>query len=878
MAGLKAVLGPTNTGKTHYAIDRMLGHATGMIGLPLRLLAREVYDRVVEARGEGAAALVTGEERIIPPGARYWVCTVESMPVSEPVDFLAVDEIQLAEDPDRGHIFTDRILHARGRSETLLLGAATMAPVLRDLGMRPETDVRERFSDLRYAGPAKVTKLAKRSAIVAFSAEQVYAIAELLRRQKGGAAVVMGALSPRTRNAQVELYQSGEVDYVVATDAIGMGLNLDIDHVAFAGISKWDGRRRRRLGPSELAQIAGRAGRFRSEGSFGETGDCPELDADVVKRIEAHDFEPVGVLEWRNSELDFSSLAGLIASLSQPSGRSALRQNPDALDEWVARRLSEDAGVGPGYAGEAKTRRLWDLCRLPDFRKAGHEGHFNLVRGLVDRIGDPEARLSDAWIEARLDKIDVVDGDIPVLQQRLADIRTWTYAAYRDDWLERPEVWRARARDIEDRLSDALHSALTARFVDRRTTALLASLRKEEALVTDITPAGEISVEGHVVGRLKGLLFEPDSEARTLEGRAVRNAALAAVRPILAKRLADIATALPPAFDLTEDGEIAFDGEVVARIAKGADWLTPTAALVGGDEALPEARERARARIETWLRDEVANALPTHAGLKGDAGSKLDGLARGLAFRVLEAGAAVDLRQDAHSDRLSKEQREALKVAGVRAGRVAAYAPDAQKPASQRVVALLRSAFDRRACPQAPVGAGSFQPNESWSDEALQANGYLRFGPLAIRADLAERLAWELQKRRTEAGANAFAAPPELASIISCPGPEFEKVLRGFGLSPAERDTESGAPTLWRYKARSRPDQSQKRAARSPRKPKAGRTAGPVRPATPVDSPFAALSALVAPETPSAGAPKKRRTRRKSQRSAAPPAKGEGPG
>ncbi|MEL6662964.1 MAG: helicase-related protein, partial [Pseudomonadota bacterium] len=561
---LKAVLGPTNTGKTHYALERMMGHATGMIGLPLRLLAREVYDRVVAAKGEANCALITGEERICPKTARYFVCTVESMPVKQqPVDFMAIDEIQLAEDRDRGHVFTDRILNARGRSETLLLGSDTMRPILRALDLSVETDVRERFSELGYGGKVKVTKLPKRTAVVAFSADEVYAIAELLRRKKGGAAVVMGALSPRTRNAQVALYQNGDVDYLVATDAIGMGLNLDVDMIAFAGRTKFDGRRHRALSAAECGQIAGRAGRFRSEGTFVETGDCPEFDEEMVHAITNHSFDPVDELQWRNADLDFRSIKTLIASLARPSGRPELRQNPDALDEWVLRRMAEDEMIGPDVRGERKIRRLWDLARLPDFRKAGHDGHGRLVLGLAETLADPDARLGDAAMAKRLEALSHPRGDIANLQQRLAAIRTWTYAAHREDWLENPGHWREKTRDIEDALSDALHEALTARFVDKRTTALLAGMQKDDALVSEIDTSGEVSVEGHVVGRLHGLTFEPASSARTLEGKAVRGAAVQALRPILNQRLKDIAAASDATFQLSDAGAIIYGGAAV---------------------------------------------------------------------------------------------------------------------------------------------------------------------------------------------------------------------------------------------------------------------------------------------------------------------------
>jgi len=850
MSQLKAVLGPTNTGKTHYAIDRMLGHRSGMIGLPLRLLAREVYDKVVALKGESAAALITGEERIWPQTARYLVCTVEAMPVHHPVAFMAIDEIQLAEDSDRGHIFTDRLLHARGTEETLLLGADTMRPVLEALDLGSDADRRERFSDLSYAGPIKVTKLPKRSAIVAFSSEQVYAIAELLRRQKGGAAVIMGALSPRTRNAQVELYQSGEVDFLVATDAIGMGLNLDVDHIAFAAATKFDGRLHRPLRPSELAQIAGRAGRFRNLGTFGETGDCPPFDQELVHRVETHTFEPVASLEWRNSALDLSSLPALMATLSRPSGTPVLRQNPNALDEWVLRRLAAEPDIAAATAGQAKVRRL---C--------------------------PDARLSDVAMANRMERLANDQGDIPALQQRLAAIRTWTYAAYRDDWLENPALWRDKARALEDRLSDALHEALIERFVDRRTTALLAGLKKDIALMTELTPDGQISVEGHTVGRLNGLVFEADTAARTVEGKTVRSAAQSALTPILIKRLGEIAEAEDASLGLNSEGRIVWQGAPIAELVKGSDWLAPVVKLIGGEEAPEPARLAGLERLGAWTTKYIATILPCHTTL--NAAGSLDafsGHAKGIAFRLVESGAAIDLRQDDPSLRVSAEEREALKAAGIRTGRHCAHVPTAQKPAAQRLIALLRTLFDDQPCLPAPEGAGSFALDGSWPDAALLANGYLRFGPRAVRADLVERLAWELSKRRKEADKNLFAVPPEVASIISSPGDTFPAVLKGFGLVVAEKNPETDLPTLWRYGRRQNPSQSRRSGApeqggdthkskrKDSRRDKPGRdrksgsrSGGRAQKAPDPDSPFAALAALIEPEKPKPPRKKKKK-------------------
>ena len=881
MAVLKAILGPTNTGKTHYALERMMGHVSGMIGLPLRLLAREIYDRVVETKGARAVALVTGEERIIPDTARYWVCTVESMPTDVSVEFLAIDEIQIAEDDDRGHVFTDRILNARGTQETLLLGAETMRDVLRELDFDISTDVRERFSTLSYAGQKKITKLPKRTAIVGFSADKVYAIAEVLRRQKGGCAVVMGGLSPRTRNAQVELYQSGEVDYLVATDAIGMGLNLDVDRVAFAGRSKFDGRRHRWLSAAEIGQIAGRAGRFRDDGEFGETNDCPAFEDDVVRAVEDHRYDQVTDLNWRNSDLDFRSIKTLIASLSRPSPHPSLRQNPHGLDEWVLRRMAEDSAVGPEIRGQRNVRRLWDLARLPDFRKAGHEGHGRLVLGLAETLADPDARLGDPAIEERLTALDQTLGDIGLLQQRLAMIRTWTYASFRSDWLEKPAYWRERTRDIEDRLSDALHEALTLRFVDRRTTALIAGLKREDLLTTDVSETGEVTIEGHVVGKLVGLTFEPDSSASDLEGKTLRSAATQALEPVIAERLKAIAGAPETTLSLNDAAQIVWNDAPVAQLLKGPHWLAPSAVLIGGQDAEIHQQDAARTRVNEWLGAEIQKRLPTHFKLKFSPDeTQLDGLARGLAFRLLEAGAACDLRGEDRALLPGPEDRTKLKEAGIRSGRIAAHVPDAQKPAAQRLIALLQNLADGRDRKTAPEGAGSFELDGTWPDEDIAAQGYLRFGKRAVRADLAERLGWELSKRRKEADQATFEIPPELASMVSCPLEDFHNVLKGFRIAPAEKDPETGAVKMWRFQSKAHLDaQEQRRAARKQARPNSAQKgprkkqerhhgkrpnqgAGNRRPARrepDPDSPFAALAALLPDKPKPKPKPKKRK-------------------
>ncbi len=803
MAQVRAILGPTNTGKTHLAVERLIAHDTGMIGLPLRLLAREVYDRMVRAKGERQCALVTGEERIVPEGARYFACTVEAMPVSRGVSFMAIDEVQLAADPDRGHVFTERILHARGQHETMLLGADTMRPVLRALELDIDSERRERFSRLSYAGPMKITKLPKRSAIVAFSSEEVYAIAELLKRQRGGCAVIMGALSPRTRNAQVELYQSGEVDYVVATDAIGMGLNLDVVHVAFASRVKFDGRQRRRLRADELAQIAGRAGRFRDDGTFGETGDCELLDEETVERICDHRFDPVDHLNWRNSDLDYSSVGGLQASLRRPSPHPVLRRAPEALDEITFTAVAQSEDIRSVVRGAARVARLWDLSTLPDFRKAGADGHIRLVASLAEKLIDPGARLKDEWLFTHIDRLNRTEGDIDTLQGRLAAIRTWTYAANRTDWVENAETWRGRTREIEDRLSDALHERLLQRFVDRRTSVLLRSLHSEDELEAIIGPTGVVTLQGHIVGHLEGLSFVSDARGRNLEGRAVRNAATRALRPVLDRRL--IAIARAPDADISlrrEDACVIHDGSAVARLSPGADWLSPAVEMIGGGEGAPALRDRALTRLKEWVAAESRRWLgPVYVLREALSDIELTGPARGAAFQLVEAGAAVDRRHAEHP--LTEDDRRALRGVDVRTGRTSIWLPGLLKPSAGGFALFLRAVHTGKARDRAAPASSSFPlQGGDWSDPDLNTAGYLRLGPRAVRADLAERLAHALSDARKTSGASAFEAPAQLSALIGCPAKEFPGVLRALGLVPAERHAETGETLRWRYASR----------------------------------------------------------------------------
>ena len=829
-ARVVAVLGPTNTGKTHLAVERMLGHASGMIGLPLRLLAREIYDRVAAARGARAVALITGEEKIVPPRAQYFVCTVEAMPLGREVEFLAVDEIQLCADPERGHVFTQRLLSARGRYETMLLGASTMAPLVRRLLPGVEIATRERFSKLTYEGPKKITRLPRRTAVVAFSAAEVYAIAELIRRQRGGAAVVMGNLSPRTRNAQVELYQSGEVDFLVATDAIGMGLNMDLGHVAFAGLSKFDGKRLRPLYPQEIGQIAGRAGRFRRDGTFGVTGACEPMEAEVVRQVEEHHFEPVAQALWRNDRLDFDSLADLLRSLSAPAPRAGLKASEEALDETTLRALAADPHVAQRARNRAAMFRLWDACQTPDFRKTTLEDHVRLARTLFEHLTEGDGRVPDAWMAGQFKQVDRTDGEIDALSMRLANVRTLAYVANRPDWLGDPAHWQGVTRALEDRLSDTLHEKLMARFIDRRTSALMRGLGQGEELLAGLGADGAVTVEGHFVGRLNGLAFEAERGATALEAKALRAAAQRAVAPEIARRLGRIAAEPDEAFALTPDGLVLWRGEAAGALA-GDRPFAPRVRLFG-ELGAQAARERAARRIEAFLAAEAGRRLPSLRRLEeAVASGALKGLPRGLAYRLIEAGgvlARAGLEGELKS--LSQSERRALRQLGVRIGAFALHLPELAGPAHP-----FANAFALAAAPEWRPAEGRLAalPTPAPSARAVALRGLVTVGGVAAPIGQLERLDELLRGAARQGGGVLFS--DQAREELGWSEPEARAVLRALGFAPVGR-----SPTqVWRRKTEPKPH-------------RAAPTASP-------GSPFAALAALKPAEARRRRRPQRRR-------------------
>ena len=776
---VKAVLGPTNTGKTHLAIERMLGHASGIIGFPLRLLARENYDRMVARKGERYVALITGEEKIIPPEARWFSCTAEAMPLDRDAEFLAVDEIQLCADPDRGHVFTDRLLHARGMVETMFLGAETIRPLLQRLVPQAIVETRPRLSQLSHVGQTKLVRLPPRSAVVAFSAGEVYAIAELIRRRRGGCAVVMGRLSPRTRNAQVALYQDKEVDFLVATDAIGMGLNMDVDHVAFASLGKFDGHRPRRLAPAEVAQIAGRAGRGMRDGTFGTTGQCPPLTDEVAAAVEAHSFDALEQLCWRNSDLDFNHVDMLLDTLMAPPPGPGLVKGNDAADLETLAALAHDPDIRRMAQGRRMVGKLWEACQIPDFRKLADETHTRLCARVFGHIAK-DGRLPTDWLASQIGMLTRADGDIDTLMQRLAGVRVWSYITARADWVQDSPHWQGRAREVEDLLSDALHERLTSRFVDRRAAHLMRRLEagEDQELLSAVTRRGEVIVEGHPVGRIGGFRFFPDPAAEGEEKKLVLRAARRALREEMPRRVSAVEAA--PDSALTFGAVIIWDGAPIARLRRGISALRPRVEVSGSEFLDGAQRERMRVRLQRFVDDRIAAELaPLHKA--AEQATNRPGF-RGMLHRLTEA---LGLISGDEGDGLAPEARGALKAIGVKAGRFGLFLPSLLKPRAAGIRALLWGLQHGIAVPELPSpDLVSLPTRPDWPAGFADAMGWLEAGPVLLRIDIAERVAAELAWA-TRRGATAM--PAGLASRFSLKAELLPMVLRrlGFRIVPA---------------------------------------------------------------------------------------------
>ena len=804
-AGVTAVLGPTNTGKTHLAIERMLGHSSGMIGLPLRLLAREVYNKVVDRVGAENVALITGEEKIKPPNPRYWVATVEAMPRDLDLAFVAIDEVQLGSDLDRGHVFTDRMLNRRGREETLVLGAATVRPMVEKLLRGANIVQRPRLSTLIHTGDKKITRLPRRSAIVAFSADEVYAIAELIRRQRGGAAVVLGALSPRTRNAQVELYQSGDVDYLVATDAIGMGLNLDVDHVAFASDRKFDGYQFRKLNPAELAQIAGRAGRAQRDGTFGTTGRCPPFEDDLVRALESHSFEPIKVLQWRNTDLEFASIGALQASLAMTPTEAGLTRAPIAEDILVLEHAARDEEIRGMATNRDAVERLWEVCQVPDYRKIAPATHAELAVTLYGFLMR-EGKIPVDWFSAQVAQADRTDGDIDTLSNRIAHVRTWTFVANRPDWLADPEHWQAVARSVEDKLSDAMHERLTERFVDRRTSVLMRRLRENTTLETEIKKTGEVVVEGHDIGRLDGFTFVADASAAGSEAKTLQGAARSALAGEIDARAIKLTQAPDREFVLSSDGSVRWTGAPVGKLIAGDDVLRPRLRVIADEQLTGASREAVQTRLDLWLKNHIERLLAPLFALA--AAEDITGIARGVAFQLIESLGVLERQKVAEDVKgLDQPSRAMLRKYGVRFGAYHLYMPALLKPAPRSLAAQLwmlkHDSPEAKGLDElqrlASSGRTSIPVDKDTPKPLYRTIGYRVCGERAIRVDILERLADLIRPalawREGATGAKpagafngfGFTVTGAMTSLTGASGEDFASILRSLGYRMEKR-------------------------------------------------------------------------------------------
>ena len=828
---LLAVLGPTNTGKTHYAVERMLGHASGMIGFPLRLLAREIYDKVAAAVGASRVALVTGEEKIVPKRPAYWICTVESMPLGESVDFLAVDEIQLAADSQRGHIFTERMLHARGREETILMGSQTIESLLRRLLPEAQIHMRSRFSQLNFVEPSKIGRLPRRSAVIGFSAESVYVLAELVRRHRGGAAVVMGALSPRTRNAQVELFQSGDVDYIVATDAIGMGLNMDIDHVAFAETAKYDGRMTRRLEPAEVAQIAGRAGRHMNDGTFSTlAGDgVGDLDPGTISRVEAHDFRPLKSLMWRNARLDVRSLGRLAASLEAEPADRDLKRMREALDLACLKALSQDAEIASLARHPAAIRRLWEVCQVPDFRKFSESGHLALLRRIYLALMSRSGVIPQDWLASEVSRLDNTQGDIDTLSSRIASIRTWTYIANRQTWLTDSAHWAELARRVEDKLSDALHDRLTQRFVDRRSSILLRQLRKQGGLSVKIDEQGAVEVEGQPVGRLQGFSFQADPSAAAHDFKLLESAADKALKSELDRRARLFANVAEKDLSLdlsrgVSKPRLLWKEAPVAVVEWGGSRYSPRVGLIADSRLAGAAAERVLKACQNWLDarlcDKLGPLMALADELEGkktppaDTDAPLEGVTRGIAFQLLERYGILPRNLVARElKQLDQTPRRGLRRFKIRIGATALYIPPILKPHATELRLMLWALETGQAELPAPPPAGvvwlSTDPDAP--REFYELAGYRLIGNHeAIRLDMMERLADAV--RPLGLNGAVFHVTPEIMGLAGCSGESFARAMQCLGYACEKREIDTAAKAGEPSTSQSAPDETARTA------------------------------------------------------------------
>ena len=784
-----AVLGPTNTGKTFLAIETMLSFQSGMIGFPLRLLAREVYDKVIKKIDPSKVALITGEEKIIPLNAKYFLCTVESMPVDKSLEFVGVDEIQMCADSERGHIFTDRLLNLRGEKLTMLMGSNTIKSIIEKLSDDIEFINKERFSKLSFSGHKKISRIERKSAVIAFSAEEVYAIAELIRRQKGGAAIVMGSLSPKTRNAQVNLYQSGDVDYLVATDAIGMGINMDLDQVFFSNIKKFDGKKLRRLNISEIGQIAGRAGRYLNNGSFGITGDCGEINPEEIEALEQHKFPEIQNIFWRNSNLNFDNKLNLIKSLEEKPNKDWLRRIYECEDEKVLKYFLKDA---PNFNFEENSdnlKTLWECCQIPDFVKKTYGHHIEVVGKVFTFLTNGNRRIPNQYMKEQLSLLDKIEGNVDSISNRIANVRTWSYVSNKSNWVENQDYWIERTKTLEDKLSDRLHEELTKSFIDKRASVLARGLKQDISFDTEIIENEKVMINKQYIGHLKGLKLELDLKVDALDSdvKSLKKAARQNVSPEITKRINQIIDT--KLIELKSDFKIYWKDYPIAKLIPGSDYLNPQIQLIIDEMIENDEKNKLNNFIQQWIELKIKTELKSLIDLKNTKEKNSD--LRALAYHLYENNGVVK-REDVsfYTKKLDQNERKKLRSIGVKFGRYHIFLFKLFKPSSVSLRTLLWKNFNEKNYNLTPptFGLNFLEEKKPTNREFMLLCGFEKFDNFFVRIDILERLFLMIFNANNEKDKNEIKLIPEMLNLLGCNKENFIKLLKNMNYQTYEKE------------------------------------------------------------------------------------------
>ena len=785
---ITAVLGPTNTGKTHLAIETMLSFESGIIGFPLRLLAREVYDKIIQRTDISKVALITGEEKIIPMNAKYYLCTVESMPLNKLVDFVAIDEIQMCADNERGHVFTDRLLNFRGEKLTMFLGSHTIKNIINSLEEKVEFIFKDRFSKLSYVGHKKISRLNPKSAIIAFSIEEVYAIAELVRRQKGGSAIVMGSLSPKTRNSQVKLYQSGDVDYLVATDAIGMGLNMDLDNVYFSSLKKFDGKKLRKLNLSEISQIAGRAGRYRNDGSFGITGDCKELSAEEIELIESHKLEPIQYIFWRNSNLNFKNFESLINSLDEKPTKKILRRIYDCEDEKLLKFFLKEHSKYNILNEKNSLEIIWECCQIPDFVKHTYGHHLEVVSKVFGFLTSGKKRVLNKYMKKQLNSLDKLEGNVDSISNRIANVRTWSYVSNKKNWVENKDYWIERTKILEDKLSDRLHEELTKSFIDKRASILARGLKQDIDLKTEITDQKNVLIDGQYIGELKGLKLNLDLKIDSLDTdiKSLKKASRQGVGPELIKRVNQIINS--NILKLKEDFKIYWGNDPIAYLTPGKNYLEPNLNLIADDILEFENRNRLQIHLEQWLKKFIREKLTDLVNLNNI--EKNNNSIRALCYQLFENNGV--LKRDLVSEfvkQLSLDNRKILRKNGIKIGRYHIYLHKIIKPEAVTIRLLLWKNYYRKNMNLKPpkFGLNFIIEENNINSNFMLICGFEKFKNFYVRIDILERLFIKIIENTKD---KEVKLQSEMMNLLGCTKENFLKLLVLMGYKYNERNKE----------------------------------------------------------------------------------------